>query len=87
MLGLSPSPIEKIFGVKSLFSGMTEGVYQILNFDIAQAVAANVLSPIIIPLALIYTIRGSVPKIDTKSKELIFFSSLIFLSLIVNFFN
>mgnify|MGYP003336813354 CR=1 FL=1 len=56
---------------------MTEGVYQILNFDIAQAVAANVLSPIIIPLALIYTIRGSVPKIDTKSKELIFFSSLI----------
>ena len=28
IIGLSPSPIEKIFGVKSFFSGMTEGVHQ-----------------------------------------------------------
>ncbi len=87
ILGLSPSPIEKLFEIKSLFSGMTEGVHQLLNFDISKAINANIFSPFVVPIMFFFTIRGKVPKIDSKAKELIFFSCFIFLSLLVNIFN
>ena len=87
LIGLSPSPIEKIFGVKSLFSGMTEGVNQMAMFNIENALKANIFSPLVIPLLLLLFLRGKAPKIKTKKHELIFFSSFIFLSILVNTYN
>ena len=87
IIGLSPSPIEKIFGVKSLLSGMTEGVHQMAFLNVQDALNANIFSPIVIPLLLLLFIRGKIPKIKTRIHELVFFSSFIFLSILVNVFN
>ena len=87
IIGLSPSPIEKIFGVKSLLSGMTEGVHQMAFLNVQDALNANIFSPIVIPLLLLLFIRGKIPKIKTRKHELVFFSSFIFLSILVNVFN
>ena len=87
IIGLSPSPIEKIFGVKSLLSGMTEGVHQMSFLNVQDALNANIFSPIVIPLLLLLFIRGKIPKIKTRKHELVFFSSFIFLSILVNAYN
>ncbi len=44
ILGLSPSPLERIFGIKGAFSGMTEGVFQLSRGHVVQAFQANVFS-------------------------------------------
>ena len=87
IIGLSPSPIEKIFGVKSLLSGMTEGVHQMAFLNVQDALNANIFSPLVLPLLLLLFIRGKIPKIKTRKHELVFFSSFIFLSILVNVFN
>ena len=87
IIGLSPSPIEKIFGVKSLLSGMTEGVHQMAFLNVQDALNANIFSPLVMPLLLLLFIRGKIPKIKTRKHELVFFSSFIFLSILVNVFN
>ena len=84
IIGLSPSPIERLFGVKSLFSGMTEGVYQFVHLNIKSSVKANVFSPFVIPIVTYGVLTWYVPKIDTRKKEYIFFSVFIGLSIIVN---
>jgi hypothetical protein len=43
VLGLSPSPLEKLFGVKGLFSGITEGMHRLVYGDVTGALAANIL--------------------------------------------
>ena len=85
--GLSPSPLETIFGIKSLFSGMTEGLYQILHLNFNQAMKANIVSPIIIPFLLYFVIKSEVPKINNESTEAYFFCGFIILSIFVNIFN
>lgn len=85
--GFSPSPIERIFGIKSLFSGMTEGVHQFVRMNIIASLEANVFAPFVIPLALYYCLTWNIPKIDNKKKEVIFFSGFIVLSIIVNIVN
>ena len=62
-IGLSPSPIEKLFGLKSLFSGMTEGVYQLLNLNFRESVKANIFSPVIVPLLFYFLINVSHAKL------------------------
>tara|TARA_B100000767_G_C19757035_1_gene533406 strand:- start:1208 stop:1462 length:255 start_codon:yes stop_codon:yes gene_type:complete len=84
---LSPSPIETIFGLKSLFSGMTEGLYQILNLNFTGAIKANIFSPFVIPFLLYFLLKGEVPKMNNKLNEIAFFSCFIFLSIFVNIFN
>ncbi len=66
---------------------MTEGVYQILNFNFANAISANIFSPFIILLLIFFFIKGSVPKLDSNYKEIIFFSFFIFMSILVNVYN
>lgn len=87
ILGLSPSPIERFFKVKSLFSGMTEGVHQFAKLDIVASMEANVFAPLVIPLITYYCLLWKIPKIDTKQKENIFFIGFIIFSLIVNILN
>ncbi len=86
-LGLSPSPIEKIFGVKSFFSGMTEGVFQFIHMNIEASIQANIFAPLVVPFVFYSILTWSFPKIDTKKKEYAFFSVFILLSIIVNIAN
>lgn len=86
-LGLSPSPIERIFGVKSLFSGMTEGVFQFIHMNIECSTQANIFAPLVIPFLTYGILAWKIPKVDTKKKEYAFFSIFIFLSIIVNVIN
>ena len=86
-LGLSPSPIEKYIGVKSLFSGMTEGVHQIANLNFDAAIKANCFSPLVIPLVAYYLLTWRIPRVQNKKDEVLFFSGFISLSVIVNVVN
>ena len=86
-LGLSPSPIERIFGVKSLFSGMTEGLFQFVNMNMGSSIQANIFAPLVIPLVAYSILTWKFPKVDTRKKEHIFFSVFIMLSIIVNIVN
>lgn len=87
VLGLSPSPIERFFGTKSLFSGMTEGVHQFVRLNIMTSVEANIFSPLVIPALVFFISTWRVPKIDTKKKEQVFFLVFIAMSAIVNIVN
>ncbi len=87
LIGLSPSLTERIFGVKSLFSGMTAGVHYFVNLDLISSVKANVFAPLIIPILSYYLASWSVPKIDSREKEFMFFSIFVGLSVIVNIVN
>lgn len=86
-IGLSPSPIERLFGVKSLFSGMTEGVYQSANLNFYAAMRANIFSPFVIPFVSYSVLSWSFPRIRSRRDEIIFFSGFSGLSFLVNIFN
>ena len=86
-LGLSPSPIERFFGIKSLFSGMTEGVHQFVRLNIMASIKANIFSPLVIPVVVFFVSTWRVPKIYTKKKEQAFFLVFIAMSAIVNVVN
>lgn len=87
ILGLSPAPLERFFGIKSLFSGMTEGVHQFARLNIEASVKANIFSPLVIPLVVFFISTWKIPKIDTKNKEYVFFLVFIGMSVIVNIVN
>jgi hypothetical protein len=87
ILGLSPSPIERFFGIKSLFSGMTEGVHQLVRLDLLASMEANVFAPLVIPFLAYCCLVWKIPKIDTKPKEIFFFLGFITFSLVVNILN
>lgn len=86
-LGLSPSPIEKLFGVKSLFSGMTEGLYQLTHFNLMKSIESNLLSPLFFVLFLGFLFTGYRPRVKTKFEEAIIFILVVLLSTLVNIFN
>lgn len=87
ILGLSPSPIERLFGIKSFFSGMTEGVHQFVHMDIESSIRANVFAPFVMPALIYGVLTWKIPKIDTRKKEYIFFAVFIGFSIVVNIAN
>jgi len=87
ILGLSPSPIERFFGLKSVFSGMTEGVHQFVKLDMMASMKANVFAPLVISIVTYYCLTWKAPKIDTKQKERLFFLGFIIFSVVVNILN
>jgi hypothetical protein len=84
-LGLSPSPLERLFNVKGLFSGMTEGMFRLVHGDMAGAVSANALTPVVAAVFAVCVVSGYRPQIKTKAQELAFLLSMVFLSVLVNF--
>lgn len=84
-IGLSPSPLERLFNVKGMFSGMTEGMFRLVHGDLAGAVSANVLTPVVAAIFAICVVGGYRPQIKTKAQELAFLLSVVFLSVLVNF--
>ena len=84
-LGLSPSPLERLFGVKGMFSGMTEGMFQLAHGNFAGAINANILTPAFATVFTICVVIGYRPQIKTRKQELVFLLSVVFLSALVNF--
>lgn len=84
-LGLSPSPLERIFGVKGLFCGMTDGMFRLSHGDLAGAVAVNYLTPVFAGVVVTCVFGNYRPQIQTRTHEIIFFLSVILLSILVNF--
>jgi hypothetical protein len=83
-LGLSPSPLERLFGVKGLFSGMTEGMYRLIHGDILGAMSANILTPFFAVVVSSCFIAGYRPRIETRGDEIVLFVSVVVLSVLVN---
>jgi hypothetical protein len=83
-LGLSPSPVERFFGVKSFFSGMTEGVNQFAKLNLAASFNANPFAPLVLPFVAFCCLSWWFPVIDSRRKEIAFFTLFVLLSLIVN---
>ncbi len=73
--------------MKSLFSGMTEGVHQFTRMDFQRSIRANVFSPLVLPAFAYCLLRWTAPKLDTRRKEMTFFLIFIVLSVIVNVLN
>ncbi|MCK5717750.1 MAG: DUF2752 domain-containing protein [Thiomargarita sp.] len=76
LLGLSPSPIERFFGVKSLFSGMTEGIHQFVHLNIVSSIKANIFAPLFIIIIVYSILSWNIPKMDTRKKEYFFLQFL-----------
>jgi len=87
VLKLSPSNIEKVFGFKSIFSGLTEGIYQALNFNLEASIRANIFAPVVVCYLGYCVLCWRFPKIDTKRKEVTFFTLVIVTSIVVNIVN
>ncbi len=87
VLGLSPAPLERFTGIKGPFSGMTEGVYQLANGNVAAALASNVLTPLLPAMALCWAIAGYVPRIQHRRDESYALGFVIVGSILVNLLN
>jgi hypothetical protein len=83
-LGLSPSLMERVFGIKGIFSGMTEGMFRLSRGEIEQSMAANVLTPFFAIAVVGCVIAGVRPRIKTKTAEWIVIFSTVLLVFIVN---
>lgn len=76
-LGLSPSPLERFFGVRGYFSGMTEAAHRLAHFDLLGAAKANLLVfPTLFAFACVI-LFWTAPKLRTRSQEIAFFAFII----------
>jgi len=87
LLGLSPSPAERVLGVKTVFSGMTEGMHRLARCDVQGSLEANVFAPAMAVVLSYCAIRGRVPKISTTRQERWFFAAGVLCSALVNVVN
>jgi Protein of unknown function (DUF2752) len=83
-LGLSPSRLETIFHVRSLFSGMTEAAHRAAHFDLWGALRANPVSPIILGAIAAAVLLWRVPPMRTKRHEALWLGSFVLLSVANN---
>jgi hypothetical protein len=76
-LGLSPSLLERLFGIRGLFSGMTEASYQLVRLDLGRALAANVLVIPMLGAIALGILLWTRPKLDTRRREMAFFALVL----------
>jgi len=67
MLGLSPAPLERYLGIKSVFSGMTEGMHQFVHGELDKALDANFLTPLVACALLFWALKGG--RLTTRRQE------------------
>lgn len=84
VLGLSPSPLEWLFGIKGLFSGMTEAAHRLSLGDLHDAVAANFLFVPLAGLTVGALILGWRPRIRNGRDDKFFFAAVVLLTLLLN---
>lgn len=83
-LGLSPSPLEKLIGIRGPFSGMTEGVHQLARGDLHAALAANVLTPFAVAVFVGVVASGRRPRLRTRAQEAGFLGAAVLATVFVN---
>lgn len=83
-LGLSPSPLERLFGIRGLFSGMTEASHQLARFELGASLRANILTIPVLMLAATVVLRWQAPKLVSRRREVAFFAVAILGTMINN---
>ncbi len=83
-LGLSPSPLEKLAGIRGPFSGMTEGFYQLARGSVDGAVNANVLTPLVALTMIACISLWWRPRLVTRLQEATFFLAVVCATIVVN---
>ncbi|HEX6740681.1 MAG TPA: hypothetical protein VF079_02650, partial [Sphingomicrobium sp.] len=73
-LGLSPSPLERLFGIRGFFSGMTEATFRLTRLDLAGASQANILVFPVLAAATAAILLWRWPTLRTPRQELAFFA-------------
>jgi hypothetical protein len=73
-LGLSPSPLERLFGIRGFFSGMTEATYRLTRLDLTGAGQANILVFPVLAAAAASILLWRWPTLRTRRQELAFFA-------------
>ena len=76
-LGLSPSPLERLFGIRGFFSGMTEATHRLTRLDLIGAGQANILVFPVLAAAAAAILLWRWPKLRTRKQELAFFAIAI----------
>jgi hypothetical protein len=69
VLGLSPSPLERWFGIRGFFSGMTEAAFRLTRLDIAGAAQANLLIFPVLAAFAAAILLWHWPKLRTRRQE------------------
>ena len=76
-LGLSPSPLEHLFGIRGFFSGMTEATHRLTRLDFVGAAQANVLVYPTLATFAVMLLLWRAPKLKTRRQELGFLSAIV----------
>jgi hypothetical protein len=82
VLGLSPAPLERYLGIKSVFSGMTEGMHRLVHGELNKALEANILTPLVACVLLCWAVKGG--RLTTRRQERCAALLFIGLSALVN---
>jgi len=77
VLGLSPAPLERYLGIKNVFSGMTEGMHQLIHGELGKALNANILTPFVVCALLVWAVTGI--HVTTRQQEV--WAGLLFIGL------
>jgi hypothetical protein len=77
VLGLSPAPLERYLGIKNVFSGMTEGMHQLIHGELGRALDANILTPLVVCALLFWAVTGV--RVTTRQQE--FWGGMLFVGL------
>lgn len=85
LLGLSPSPLERLFGIRGFFSGMTEATHRLTTLDLAGAAVANVLVFPFLVAVVAAILLWRWPKLRTRGQEFAFFGIAVAGTAINNF--
>jgi hypothetical protein len=76
-LGLSPSPLERLFGIRGLFSGMTEATYQLVRLNFGRSLESNILVVPVLGAITLCILLWTRPKLDTRRREIAFFTLVL----------
>ena len=76
-LGLSPSPLERLFGLRGFFSGMTEATHRLTRFDLVGAGQANILVFPFLGAVVAAILLWRWPKLRTRKQEFAVFAIAI----------
>lgn len=82
LLGLSPGPLERYLGIKNVFSGMTEGMHQLVHGELGKALEANFLTPLVAGALIAWAVTGV--RLRTRRQEILAAAGFIALSALVN---
>lgn len=68
-IGLSPSPLERFFGVRGPFSGMTEATWRLTELDLGGSLRANLLAIPLLGAVTLAILLWKRPRMRTRRHE------------------